>query len=1780
MGGQKPHLLVYATNNMGAETDIQYKASTQFYVQDRREGRPWVTKLPFPVHVIERTESRDLVSNTTLVSTYRYRHGYYDGVEREFRGFAYVERRDAESVVGQFDLPPTVTKTWFHNGAYLKEARLEAYFKSREFFSGDVQAAFLPDTALPPHLTDDEMREAARALKGSVLRQELYADDGSPKAALPYSVSEGNYALVCLQPRGPNRHAVFFTHSRETLDYHYERNPADPRISHALTLAVDDYGNVLKSAAIGYPRRAPAFDEQKQTLVTLSESQYTNAILEDDAYRTPLPAEAKTYELTAPALGGVTPLDFATVDSIAAAASEIPYDAQTSSGQTQKRLIARLRKVYRKDDLSDLLPVGTVESMGVSGEAYKLALTPGLLDVFQSKATRAELTGILAGADVGYRDLDGDGNLWIPSGRIFYSPDAGDAPPQELAFARAHFFLPHRFRDAFGYDTLVAYDAKYTLFAVQTRDAVGNETSADYDYRALQPVMVTDPNGNRTEARFDALGMLAGTAVRGKATGAVEGDSFADFTVDLAPADVAAFFAAADPRARALTHLGTATTRIIYDLERVPVCATSIARETHVSDLVSGTQTKIHLHFVYSDGFGREAQTKVQAEPGLLDLADPNSPLADPRWVGTGEKVYNNKGKPVRQYEPFFSATPQFSIETWGVSSTLFYDPVERVVATLYPNHTFEKVVFDPWQQAIYDANDTVTFDPKTDPDVGEFFSKLADTEYLPTWFTRREGGALGTDEQDAAGKAASHADTPSVAHFDTLGRTFLTIADNGKDQNGNPQKYQTRTVLDIEGHQREIIDALSRTVMRYDYDMPGARIHQASMEAGERWMLNDVASNPVRAWNSRKYAFQTVYDAVQRPVRSLVRGGDVSQPNATVYSQPLVYERTIYGDSFDTGLTEAQQQQANLKTKIFKHFDGAGIVTTDLYDFKGNVLRGTRQFASDYKNAPDWSQNPALDSGTFTGATAYDALNRAIAVTTPDNSVYHPTFNEASLVEKVDVKLRGALSSTPFVTNVDYNAKGQRTLIEYGNGAKTEYSYDAQTFRLTDLKTTRGASQNGTAAQVFKDPAVIQDLRYTYDPVGNITRIEDAAVITVFNGQQVDPVGDYTCDPLYRLTDAKGREQIGQSGFAFTPQDGNYRDYPFVGASALNDLTQLRNYTERYGYDPVGNLKTVAHLAGNGAGNWARTYGYGETSLLDLAQKSNRLSQTVLQTGANPPAEPYNYDAHGNMVQMPHLPLMQWNFKDELSATSRQVVNEGPPEMTYYVYNADGQRARKITERQNGQKKNERLYLGGYELYREYDSGSSVTLERETLYVMDDKERVALIETQAVDNRAAVSSPTPAQRYQLTNHLGSAGLELDESEALISYEEYSPYGNTTFQAGRSAAEVSLKRYRYTGMERDEENGFAYHGARYYPAWLGRWVSCDPIGVRGGINLYLYVGSNPIVLIDPTGTDEFPTWHPGLEEASTSDIELGLQKLNARAGVLDTLIGLSKPRCTGDPLESLVAEGVSFDPKELGEMYRERSAIAHAQETLINELRMTERRTIIDVAERETGNKFADLSESAKSYWRMKVGHPEWQVGENVLNKLTGPIEQESLSTDVVIFQAAVMAAIMAMAMVPKGGAPPPTPKPLPAPEPLPGTFGAEDVALGITNKGLVEFAGKAARGTLLRAARDPDVEILADAIVRDAAEHISQTGGRIRFSLKGFDIKAALEPNNDIFRRITSGEFRAVLRDPATRARTIFYEASGKAITGEELFAKLTAKQKSIVVDAKFKSPALGGPK
>ena len=568
MGGQKPHLLIKTVNNLGTETRVQYAPSTKFYLKDKYEGKPWITRLPFPVHVVERVETYDHISRNRFVTCYGYHHGYFDGEEREFRGFGMVEHWDTEhlnvltdsaafppgdNIAAESHVPPVYTKTWFHTGVYLSREHVSDYFAGLlnvsdqgEYFrepgltDAEARALLLPDTILPAGLNLEEEREASRALKGSMLRQEVYAEDAGPEATAdqiqrartPYTVTEQNFSIRAVQRRGTSRHAVFFTHPREAISFHYERNPADPRIQHALTLEVDAYGNVLKQAAIGYGRRKTvrvvgprgqvqqvpnpglsgltASDQAKQTtaLLTYIENRVSNAIESADTHRNPLPCEALTFELTGytatgPA-GRFQAVDLVEPDPNAVSGlrhkftDRVTYEA-AATGNPCRRPIEWLRTLYRRDDLSGLLPLAELHPLGLPGESYKLAFTPGLLtQVFQRNGQpllpnpanvldgqAADRGGYLPSqqlkADGRFPNTYPDDHWWIPAGRVLLSPNGNDTAAQELAYAQSHFFLPHRTRDQFhtiavSTESFVTYDA-YDLLIVETSDALGNRVT-------------------------------------------------------------------------------------------------------------------------------------------------------------------------------------------------------------------------------------------------------------------------------------------------------------------------------------------------------------------------------------------------------------------------------------------------------------------------------------------------------------------------------------------------------------------------------------------------------------------------------------------------------------------------------------------------------------------------------------------------------------------------------------------------------------------------------------------------------------------------------------------------------------------------------------------------------------------------------------------------------------------------------------------------------------------------------------------------------------------------------------------------------------------------------------------------------------------------------------------------------------------------------------------------------------------------------------------------------
>ncbi len=803
----------------------------------------------------------------------------------------------------------------------------------------------------------------------------------------------------------------------------------------------------------------------------------------------------------------------------------------------------------------------------------------------------------------------------------------------------------------------------------------------------------------------------------------------------------------------------------------------------------------------------------IISEPGEAPQRDANGDLilpiqqahSDPRWIGTGRTVLNNKGAPLKQYEPYFSSSEAFETEPeltdTGVTPVLTYDSLGRLVRTDLPNGSYSRVDRSPWQLTTHDPNDTVT-------------------EPGNLWRAARQPSATPTPsaaEQRARQLTEAHAETPTDLHLDPLGRPFLAVS-----RLTPTTLLETRSKLDIQGRALEIKDPLGRTCQTYAYSLTGRLLRETNIDKGTRWTFQAIDGAPLRRWDDRDQIFRTQHDALRRPTHQYLKIGAAPE---------TLLQRTLYGESHPT------PEPNNLRGKPIRHYDEAGALKSESHDFKGNPLQTQRNLAQAFTAATDWTPlatatTPStidaaaaalLETETFTQTRSYDALNRIASATEPDLTEIKPRYNQRGLLDKVEARVRNAATWTPFVDNIQYDAKAQRQSIDCGNGTATAYQYDELTYRLLHLTTTRTSPSN-----------TLQDLTYTFDPVGNVVQITDAAQQALFyNNSVVLPQNPFEYDALYRLVSATGREHASIGDVQL-----DHNDLPLQNLPHANDPNAVRTYLEDYQYDLVGNILEMFHeAAGTPVATWTRTYTY--------AVGTNRLATNTIPGGT----ATYTHDAHGNLTSMPHLAAITYSPWDQMA--SAELGGGGD---AYYQYEASGQRVRKLIDTGANLIK-ERIYLGAYEIYREHISGD-IDLERQSLHVMDGTRRVAVLETLTIEDGNPVTTPVTHQRFQLGNHLDSALLEVDEAGMVVSYEELLPHGASAYRSARSGVEVSARRYRYTGKERDDETGLYYYGARYYACWLGRWTSADPLGIGAdGPGLYNYTRGSPVVFADPSGLE-------------------------------------------------------------------------------------------------------------------------------------------------------------------------------------------------------------------------------------------------------------------------------------------------------------------------------------
>jgi RHS repeat-associated protein len=1557
---QKPYLLNEINNNLGATTKITYCSSTKFYLEDKQNGKPWMTNLPFPVQVVEKTESLDLISDTKLVSSYTYHHGYYDGIEGEFRGFGLVERQDAETLsvyAKSTDVPPVLTKTWYHVGAWEQENLLSRQYE-KEYFQGDKDAYLLPDSVFDykdyqqqnPNYQPDAvaLREVRRALKGMVLREEVYALDHSPLQNNPYTVTETNYSVRLLQPQGKNKYGVYFVHPQETLAYHYERNPDDPRIQHDFVLEITPFGNVKTACSVHYGRRPSknpntlVYPEQVALKATVQLGKFIEVT---EPFRIiGVLCEQKVFEIAGLDLQGQSYFSFDRIRQQVGEAlnNQVLYGVAFSPNTKQVRLFSWQQSYFWNLIQDEVLPLGQITERALLHHQQQAVFSDEWLQaVYGNKLDQTILS-----RDGGY--FKEDNGYWWNKGLVqyYFKPDQPEG-----------FYLPCKTENDFARQatppqadglfakTIVTYDSYY-LVPVKTEayitDTEKNVTTAAIDYQTLNPWQLTDMNQVIHQVLFDPLGMVVVTSIFKEASDRVPRDGDGNLLNYKLRPD-ASF---EKVLANQADYLQDATSYFYYNLfawqeKGQPASYISLMRQTHVSDLQTGEQSVIQAAVGYSDGFGRVVEEKLAVEPGEAILRDEEVNLrrdengqpvrggTSERWLVSGRTVYNNKGKAAEQYLPYYSNTPLYETQQEIVEEKLvppptviWYDPLLREIKVDTPKGFFSKVEFTAWETQHYDENDTV----KDSPFYQQFVESYPDN---PTDAQRNEKNALD--------KALVFYDTPHITVLDTLGNAFLGIENNlgavpedafqeivtggvtskavwdalvekgyleirGNDAHAawgtrkfkpyssgfkdefiadlaEPYKSFGEAILhllkqscltsyhkfDIQGREIESIDprlyyanvtqgtAYSNFKYQYAMGVDGeAPWATDSADAGLNLSLNNIFGSFL--WNRSPRNFEQVidYDRLQRQLKIRVKG---FKNDGTIATDNVV-------ETFTYGETQPQAEDYNLRGQVYQHQDQSGVIINRRYNLQGELLETTRQFTQEYKDYINWDETVLLEAESYTNPYTFqytfqytfNALQRLISETTPDGSVTTNAYNQAGLLSGVTVKFKdGTLQ--PIINQIDYNANHQRVAIAYASGVKTTYIYEDTTLHLIKLYSTRpDKDARGNDRQT-----VIQDIAYTYDPVGNITRTYDKTYETVFyNNQKVEPLSDYTYDALYRLIKANGRQHPGINSGTYrnNEKDGDFKQSKFIPLP--DDGNKLENYSEVYTYDEAGNLIKTAHIASN---SWTRSQ--------EIMPNSNRLKSVSSKNGISG-SQDVSYDSSGNQKQLNinSTVNLTWNCCENLVKVG---IIERPDELDdcdYYTYDSNELRTRKVSKRMaNGGAivwKEEKKYLGNYEvklLKNETPNGEGIVLKRYTLRVMDEQACVAIIHYWEQDDlkREVETVGTRKLRYQLGNHLGSVSLEVDDDAQVISYEEYFPYGGTALIAGKSQKEVKLKEYRYSGKERDDATGLYYYGARYYAPWLGRWMSCDPAGTVDGLNLYGFVGGNPVSDMDIGGMMKRPS---------------------------------------------------------------------------------------------------------------------------------------------------------------------------------------------------------------------------------------------------------------------------------------------------------------------------------
>ena len=442
--------------------------------------------------------------------------------------------------------------------------------------------------------------------------------------------------------------------------------------------------------------------------------------------------------------------------------------------------------------------------------------------------------------------------------------------------------------------------------------------------------------------------------------------------------------------------------------------------------------------------------------------------------------------------------------------------------------------------------------------------------------------------EYDAMGRLVKTIRPDNKASYTIYGiNTIETVNENGQHARQTKDAYGrivevgedtgdlTDYVYDTLGNLTDTYDSASpRNHVHMDYDTLGRKVSMTDPDmggfAGKSWQYNyDKVGNLLTQIDAKAQSITFQYDAINR----------------------LQYKSTGVTYTYD------DPAKANCVGRLSRVTDSSGS-TEFFYDILGREIKTTK----------------TITTSSYTVERTYDSLDRLVTVKYPDNSVVTYTYNKQGGIATVTGD-----QGVSYVSSVNYNANGQIEHIAYGNGTSTDYTYDPYNFRLNQLKTS--------------DPqkAVIQNLSYNFDPIGNVTSIQDSVNTNTQSFQY---------DNLNRLTESTGNS-YGQINYTYNSignilKKGNLAMEYGQGAGP-HAVTSLRRSpggaTEAISSDYNGNMLTK--------GNDAFVY-----------DVENRLKDVIVEKGGGPFDLSLNLTAGWNFFSIPgFIPNTNNKIKDILSS-------------------------------------------------------------------------------------------------------------------------------------------------------------------------------------------------------------------------------------------------------------------------------------------------------------------------------------------------------------------------------------------------------------------------------------------------------------------------------------------------------------------------------------------------